>query len=213
VAEPTIGDFSGASNALLRADVFSEMDERDKFIQYIELVDLPGDSVAINEGDIGDDLLILLNGAAKVVKRTGEFSESIASFDSSGVFGEITFICGAVPRSASVVTIGKCRFIKITRRDYEKVKIEHPAAALEFAEALARRISNKLVETTKRLVEVDRQLNMVARNDGDSELNALRDNISGALFDILGGQPDETWGRFLKLSPEEKEKALNTVKA
>jgi CRP/FNR family transcriptional regulator, cyclic AMP receptor protein len=80
----------------------------------------PKDSTVIAAGEPTDALYIVISGRLKVIMRDKEGREVILAFLNEGdFFGEMGLIDQA-PRSATVVTIGPCELLTMTRADFMK---------------------------------------------------------------------------------------------
>lgn len=98
-------------------------------------VDLPEGRVLMREGEPGEELFVLVRGAAEVqrgdrsvtIHRAGEF------------FGEIALLDGG-PRTATVVLTEDSRLLVIGRRDFHSMMDEFPEVRLQLLEALAHRV-------------------------------------------------------------------------
>lgn len=72
----------------------------------------------IHEGEEADRLFILVDGVVRVIKGYRRGNESSLGFEGPiSTFGEIGLIDGG-PRSASVVTVERCRFFVLEREAF-----------------------------------------------------------------------------------------------
>ncbi|UCF56108.1 MAG: cyclic nucleotide-binding domain-containing protein [Deltaproteobacteria bacterium] len=90
----------------------------------------PEDTMIIEEGSRGDWVYVILEGRAKVTKRTSEGVLTLGSLEKGAVFGEMGFfgITGGI-RSASIIAAdGPVRVgvldSQLLRRDYEALSKE-----------------------------------------------------------------------------------------
>ena len=90
----------------------------------------PEDTMIIEEGSRGDWVYVILEGRAKVTKRTSEGVLTLGSLEEGAVFGEMGFfgITGGI-RSASIIAAdGPVRVgvldSQLLRRDYEALSKE-----------------------------------------------------------------------------------------
>ena len=113
----------------------------------------PKNTILIYEGERGDDLFILLEGRIQVFLADGAGHEIILNTQGPGdVFGEM--MLDGSPRSASVMTIDKCRISRVSREMFRHVLNATPAAALELVEILMGRV-RELTETVGDLALLD----------------------------------------------------------
>ncbi|MCD6119907.1 cyclic nucleotide-binding domain-containing protein [bacterium] len=190
------------------AEVLSEISGREAFAPHLDLIECQPGYEVISQGDCSQDIYILVSGELKVVAKRDDHAEKVAGIVGSGVIGEVVFLAGASVRTASVIALSHSVLLRLTKEGFDSVRAEHPGEAADFIEALSRRISTKLFETTKKLVDVKGRLTEIAKGDGDDDLSAIRDGINHALQGIMGGPPDECWVRFMQLQPEIRDRAL-----
>jgi PAS domain S-box-containing protein len=105
-----------------------------KLDQYIATFEV-GETLFL-EGDRSQDLYILLEGKAGVLKGT----KSIAEISDRGsVFGEMSFLLGE-SRTATVKALTDLKAIKIPKEEIPRLLKEFPDIVEEFARYLARRL-------------------------------------------------------------------------
>jgi CRP-like cAMP-binding protein len=99
---------------------------------------LPAGMVLDRQGEIGFDLLILLDGTATVTRD----GHHVATVTSGDIVGELAVISGR-PRNATVVAETEIRVLVLTRRGLDQLLDDIPGLAKHL-----------LYEVTARLVEV-----------------------------------------------------------
>jgi CRP-like cAMP-binding protein len=96
--------------------------------------------ILMQEGEIGDDLYVLLGGEVKVVAGHRTEAETVLStMEPIEVFGEMSLLSDA-PRSATIIATDTCRFIVVTKEALENVLLEHPAICLALLHDAYRRL-------------------------------------------------------------------------
>lgn len=95
-----------------------------------------GDVLAA-EGEIGDEMHIVLDGTVRVERATGG---TVARRGPGDVVGEMSIITRS-PRVASVVADGDVRAVRIDQRRFEAMVRERPEIALAVMRVLAERIA------------------------------------------------------------------------
>lgn len=98
-------------------------------------VDLPKGRVLMREGEPGEELFVLVRGAAEV-QRAGR---SLAVRRAGQFFGEIALLDGG-PRTATVELTEDSRLLVLGRRDFHSMMDEFPEVRLQILEALAHRV-------------------------------------------------------------------------
>jgi len=109
-----------------------------------------GDVIA-EEGEIGEELHIILAGTVLVVRRDdGRPDDDVIARRTAGdVIGEMSIISRA-PRVASLVVEGDVRTISIGRREFESMIAERPDVALGVMRVLADRLGTITAERAGR---------------------------------------------------------------
>jgi hypothetical protein len=97
-----------------------------------------GEAIA-EEGEIGEELYIIVTGAVRVVRHEDGGAVDVARREAGDVVGEMSIISRA-PRVASLVADGDVRTITIGRREFESMIAERPDIALGVMRALADRL-------------------------------------------------------------------------
>ena len=96
---------------------------------------VPAGTVLTREGASGQELVIIVEGAAEVTKR----GRKINSVGSGDFVGEIAILTDQ-PRTASVKTTQPTHALVLTRRDFRTLMNRVPSIQMKVLEALARRL-------------------------------------------------------------------------
>ncbi|MBC8465660.1 cyclic nucleotide-binding domain-containing protein [bacterium] len=137
--------------------MFEELNEK-------EMLELSGrmtqskfnsDSEIFKEGDPGDRMLIIANGAVEVLKERSHGSGKIviARFGRGDIIGEASLIDRKV-RSATVIATQPTTTYKLTRDDLNEIMINEKDIAVKLLLGLARLISLRLRNTSNWFVDV-----------------------------------------------------------
>jgi HEAT repeat protein len=100
-----------------------------------------------HEGEIGEELHIILAGTIHVVREQDGSAATVARRVPGDVVGEMSIISRA-PRVASLVVEGDVRTISIGRREFESMIAERPDVALAVMRVLAERLGAATAERT-----------------------------------------------------------------
>ena len=139
---------------------FSEQDARD-FIAWSARFDAgPGESV-IREGELGQDMFIVVAGELRVVKSGGGEERDLALLEPGDSFGEIALLDSG-PRSASVVAITASTLLRFERRNLVKI----PAVSLKLYRNIATMMAARLRDTSARVILAK---SPIAENASDDE--------------------------------------------
>jgi CRP-like cAMP-binding protein len=96
---------------------------------------VPAGSVLAREGAAGQELVVIVEGAADVTRR----GRKINSVGSGDFVGEIAILTDQ-PRTASVKTTQPTHALVLTRRDFRTLMRRVPSIQVKVLEALARRL-------------------------------------------------------------------------
>ncbi|RYE86976.1 MAG: cyclic nucleotide-binding domain-containing protein, partial [Hyphomicrobiales bacterium] len=110
----------------------------------------PGEML-IREGDQGDTLYIILNGALEVTKRDGNHDVTLATRMPGEVLGEMSIIERA-PRTASVRAVKPSELLAIGPTAFGRLLEQRP----ETAATLLRTVVGRLRSTEASLVQADK---------------------------------------------------------
>ena len=103
----------------------------------------PGDMV-LTEGQVSQNLLVVLEGKCEVVKTTKAGREvKLADLKANDVFGEMSFFSSA-PHSASVRALNRLRVLRFERRDYDLLIKENCLAAFKMAYNMIDDVSDRV---------------------------------------------------------------------
>lgn len=108
----------------------------------------------IQQGEVGDWMLLLLKGTVDVVKRSdsGE-SSRLAVVKQGASIGEMSMLDSA-PRYASCIAIEDVRAGVLTREAISHLIQEHPAIGAKLLVKLTQLLAQRLRNTSNRLVKV-----------------------------------------------------------
>jgi CRP/FNR family transcriptional regulator, cyclic AMP receptor protein len=117
--------------------LFSRFDRKhlERLGMLAEEVDVPAGKVLIRQGELGDDLMILVRGLV-TVERDGEWVNKLGPGE---FFGEIALIERG-PRTATVTAETACRLIVLNHRAFHSVMEEFPEVAAQVLMTLAHRL-------------------------------------------------------------------------
>ena len=119
-------------------------DETSTFLRASTVLSLqPGDRV-IRQGDVGEEMYVILTGVAEAVSRVGEQNYSLAVMDQGQVFGEVAFV-SATKRSADVTALTDTKVLVISKRLLIRAMRKQPVVSakvlLYLSLILAKRLS------------------------------------------------------------------------
>ena len=98
------------------------------------------DETIAAQGELGDELHIVVDGVVRVVQEHQGADRELARRATGDAVGEMSLITHK-PRIASLVASGPTRTLRIKRREFESMLRERPGVALAVMRELAQRVS------------------------------------------------------------------------
>ena len=129
-----------AKNAILSG--LSEED-RAAFLDAVDQVSVPIDTVVVREGDEGEYMYFILEGQAHVRHAGLELRPLLAGDH----FGELSLVAGR-KRAATVLAATPLRLARLSRAAYQHLANEHPLLAVRFLQGLVSTLGDELVGMT-----------------------------------------------------------------
>jgi CRP-like cAMP-binding protein len=135
-------------------------DQLKEISNYTERISFSSNDIIIEEGQTGHPLHIILKGQVEVFlpkQKKGDFQERptkirLGQLDQGDCFGEYSLIDNE-PASASIIAVGPCEVLQLSREDFRKI--------LTSSDAIAKiTYLNMLKVLTKRARESDKVLDM-----------------------------------------------------
>jgi len=129
-------------NPLATVSLFAELNESELDALATRAVTrtYPKNTILINEGERSYSLYIILSGSVRVFAGDEDGKEVLLAILGPGEsVGEMALIEDA-PRSASVMTVERCKMSIISREDFMQCMKNHPSIALHLLKALSRRL-------------------------------------------------------------------------
>jgi len=151
------GGFEGVE-LLQKLHLFKKLtfEETSQLGGIIEYVDLPPESVVIEENALGNALYVIGKGEVKVTRdadHDGRHSsqEEIGRLRDGELFGEMSLIDDLLT-SARVTTVTACRLLKLPRDRFEALMAKDDKLAVKVYRSFCRTLSDRLRRTTAMLV-------------------------------------------------------------
>lgn len=130
-------------------------EEADTLGRLMPIVRARAGQALITQGEVGEWMLLLLEGTVDVVKRSEETGESsrLAVVKEGASIGEMSMLDSA-PRYASCIAIGDVRAGVLTREAIAYLIQDHPAIGAKILVKLTQLLAQRLRNTSNRLVRV-----------------------------------------------------------
>ena len=129
-------------------------DELDYFSRNLSLRSFPAQTTLFKEGDIGDYLFFVVEGAVDVrLEHVESKPIIIATFKRGSCVGEMSIV-DDYPRSATIVVTEPSELLLLTRNRFEAICKENPSVGIKFIRGIAKSLSIRLRRTTGRFVDL-----------------------------------------------------------
>ncbi len=152
------GEFEGVE-LLQKLHLFQKLsfDETTRLGSIIHYLDLPPDTVVIEENALGDALYVIQKGEVRVTRDGNadgkhEVSEEIGRLKEGDLFGEMSLIDDLLT-SARVTTVGECRLLKMPRDRFEALLGSDDKLGVKVFKSFCRTLSDRLRRTTSMLAK------------------------------------------------------------
>jgi CRP-like cAMP-binding protein len=121
---------------LARVPIFSDLTPRElrRLLRSTEEYTYPEGAVFVKEGARSEQLFVVLDGVAKVVRN----GRTVARLYAGDFFGEISLLDG-LPRTATVTAVTPVRCLVLLRREFERIITEMPSVGVRVLRSLAAR--------------------------------------------------------------------------
>lgn len=139
---------------ILGARLFQDMNQDDVTIlaRFLTLHNVEQGAVVFHEGDTGDFLGLIVEGAVELFKDgPNDAKAKVASEGAGKLLGEMALVDGE-PRSATARFLQPGHGLILTKDNFQRLLHEHPRAAANFLFRLSRLLSQRLRRTTGMLV-------------------------------------------------------------
>lgn len=135
-------DYGVLARMLQKADLFASftVGQLDLVLPYILLYSYDKGEAVFRQGDPGDALFIVYEGAVQVKIKKGffSFSRPVSTMGPGNFFGEMALL-SKQPRNATVVAVEPAKLFALLTTDFEYLCKQTPAFAAEMDRIAARR--------------------------------------------------------------------------
>jgi len=137
-----------AGNALARQLSGAQVE---RLAAVLETRTLARATTVFAEGDVGDEIYLVLRGQIEVhVRTTAHHHKRLAIYTGGSFFGELGLLeCG--PRAASATTLAPCEVMVLTRAAFTRLQASDPAIAIALLTALCRSVVHTQRWSTREL--------------------------------------------------------------
>ena len=148
-------------NLLARIPFFTDLpiEELDRLMSELEVLNLKPGEILFREGDPGEHLYIVVNGELEILMGPGTEDELILNILHEGEYvGEMSLIQPDGHRSTSARALGEIVLLSMSRDQFGGLLQRHPELARSLISVLSQRLVNTNVQTFRGLTEKNHQL-------------------------------------------------------
>ena len=127
---------------LRKVSLFADLSAADleRVAQLVEERGYADGEVIAGEGEVGEELHIVIEGVIRVVQGEEGSERELARRSAGDVVGEMSLIAQA-PRIASLIADGPVRTIRLGRHEFASMLRERPGVALGVMRVLVQRLA------------------------------------------------------------------------
>jgi predicted acylesterase/phospholipase RssA/CRP-like cAMP-binding protein len=123
-------------------ELFGELAEpaRADLERHLQWVQLDGGGLLFREGDVSDDVYVVINGRLRAVTSDADGRERVLEEVGRGTaVGEVSLLTGE-PRSATVYAVRDSDLLRLSKRAFDELTDLHPRAMMQIARSAAWRL-------------------------------------------------------------------------
>jgi CRP/FNR family cyclic AMP-dependent transcriptional regulator len=152
-----IGDTLQQRHAMLEETQWAAeftWDELKNIAKYLHVFKVAGEMNIVKEGNVGDQMFILVEGRVNIVKEDLEGQRKVVTTIPKGKsFGEMAVFDGE-RRSATVMAATDSTMLVLTKENLQRLLEEQPRLGAKLLFKLGKIISQRLRATTGQLVDL-----------------------------------------------------------
>jgi len=196
-------------NLLAEIPFFTDlpMEELDRLISELEVVNLKSGEILFREGEVGEHLYIVVSGELEILMGPDTEDELILNMLHEGEYtGEMSLIQPQGRRTASARAHGEVLLLSMSRTQFRDLLQRHPELAKSMISVLSQRLVNTNVQTFRGLTEKNRQLQkayddlkaaqeqLIEKERLERELKVAAEIQLSILPDVLPSHPNFDFG-------------------
>ncbi len=159
---------------LQKIPIFKGLNEKqlEKLSEIIKLKEFDADEVVIKEGEIGDEIFILLDGEVEVSKslvmklpgsEIGQLEKSLTKLSSENLpfFGEMALLDEKAERTATVTTVKPCKFAVINKDGFLNLAEQDKEIGYVLFKNIAEVLAMRLKKANNDILKLTTALSLV----------------------------------------------------
>jgi CRP-like cAMP-binding protein len=159
---------------LQKIPIFKGLNEEqlEKLSKIIKLKEFDADEIVIKEGEIGDEIFILLDGEVEVSKslvmklpgyEIGQLEKSLTKLSSESFpfFGEIALLDEKAERTATVTTLKPCKFAVINKNSFLNLAEQEKEIGYVLFKNIAQVLAMRLKKANNDILKLTTALSLV----------------------------------------------------
>jgi phosphoserine phosphatase RsbU/P len=198
-----------SANLLARIPLFADLppEELDRLMAALEVVNLKSGDMLFREGDVPEQLFIMVSGELEINMGSGTDNEIVLNVLKEGeYFGEMGLIMPGGRRTAGARARGDVVLLGMSRNRFSELMQYHPQLANAMVSVLSQRLDSTNIATFRDLAEKNRQLQkaydelkaaqeqLIEKERLERELKVAAEIQLSILPDVLPSHPDFDFG-------------------
>jgi CRP-like cAMP-binding protein len=180
-------------------------EEKDAFVGVCSEVDFTAGDRVFTEGDVEDDVHIVLSGQVRIAKAISlDVDRTLAVLGEGEVFGELALV-GRGVRTAHADALTDTQVLNLTREAYETLSTRQPQLALKILGRFATMLAERLALTTDLLRDTV-QWSLQVQGAASLDLHRVMHSRAEITVTLSNGAP--VVGQLLKVEENEAGRML-----
>lgn len=149
------------TNLLARIPLFADLPENEleTLVRSLTVVELKPRDILFREGDVGEHLYVIVDGALEILRAAGTTDELLLNVIGQGEYlGDMALIMPGGQRTATVRARTDATLLVMSRQEFDDLIMHYPILAYSMVRVTSQRLDATNTATFRDLTEKNRQL-------------------------------------------------------
>ena len=149
------------TNLLSRIPLFADLPENEleTLVRSLTVVELKPRDILFREGDVGEHLYVIVDGALEILRAAGTTDELLLNVIGQGEYlGDMALIMPGGQRTATVRARTDATLLVMSRQEFDDLIMHYPILAYSMVRVTSQRLDATNTATFRDLTEKNRQL-------------------------------------------------------
>ncbi|MFZ5858388.1 MAG: PP2C family protein-serine/threonine phosphatase [Chloroflexota bacterium] len=163
------------TNLLARIPLFADLPENEleTLVRSLKVVELKPRDILFREGDVGEHLYVIVDGALEILRAAGTTDELLLNVIGQGEYlGDMALIMPGGQRTATVRARTDATLLVMSRQEFDDLIMHYPILAYSMVRVSSERLDATNTATFRDLKEKNRQL-----QEAYDELKAAQEQL------------------------------------